>query len=308
MWKWKKIRRKIRYRFIYASVQLMIFISNLMPRVIWLRFCGKLGSLAYLLASHSRKLTIQHLTVAFSSEKNVKEIQKMAREVFVSIGKNAGDIIRACKIHDFPSFERIRKTNGMENAERAFAKRKGVIFLTAHIGAFEFIGTELAFQGYKPMIIGAPMKDEKLNRLLWEQRNKFGASTIEMGKETMRIMKTLKRGGTLIILIDQDIRVKSVFINFFEKPCATPIGATLFALKTGAAIVPIFYHLRRDGLQEVNCYPEVEMTITGSEENDLIINTQKLIDIVEVEIRKYPSQWVWMHERWKTKPGEEIRY
>ncbi len=308
MWKWKKISRKIRYGFIYNSVQAMIFISNLMPRRLWLWLFGKLGGLGFLLASNSRKRTIQHLTFIYGSEKDTHKIHKMAREIFVSIGKNAGDIIRAFNIHDLPSFERIRKTNGMENAERAFAKGKGVIFLTAHIGAFEFIATELAFRGYKPMIIGAPMKDERLTRLLWEQRNKLGASAVEMGKETMRLMKNLKRGGTLIILIDQDIRVKSVFVNFFGKPCATPIGATLFALKTGAAIVPIFYHLRDDGLQEVNCYPEVEMTITGSEENDLIVNTQKLNDVIENEIRKYPTQWVWMHERWKTKQGEEIQF
>jgi KDO2-lipid IV(A) lauroyltransferase len=53
--------------------------------------------------------------------------------------------------------------------------------------------------------------------------------------------------------------------------------------------------------------PELEMTVTGDDETDLIVNTQKLSDVTEQEVRKYPEQWVWMHERWKTKPGKEIR-
>jgi KDO2-lipid IV(A) lauroyltransferase len=245
--------------------------------------------------------------MAYGKEKSETEIKALAREVFVMMGKNAGDIMRAFKVDNLEDFNKIRIANRPDIAEQAFAKGKGVIFLTAHLGAFEFVATELAFRGYKPLIIGTPMKDKRLNNLLWEQRNKLGASAIERGKETVRLIKTLKSGGTITILIDQDTRVKSVFVDFFGIPCATPIGATLLALKTGAAIVPVFYHLREDGMQEVNFYPEVELIITGDEETDMKVNTQRLNDVIEAEIRKHPGQWLWLHERWKTKPGEEIR-
>jgi KDO2-lipid IV(A) lauroyltransferase len=78
-------------------------------------------------------------------------------------------------------------------------------------------------------------------------------------------------------------------------------------MKTGAAVVPVLIHLRDDLMQEFNYYPEIPMSNTGDEEFDLVTNTQRMSDVSEIEIRKYPSQWVWMHERWKTKPGEEIR-
>ena len=305
--KFKKFRRKIRYPVILALVRTMIFISRLFPRKAWLGLCGFLGGVSYWFARRSRKLAIRHLTMAYGKEKSEKEIKALARQVFVMMGKNAGDIMRAFKIDSLTDFDKIRVVNRAEIAEQAFAKGKGVIFLTAHFGAFEFVATELAFRGYKPLIIGTPMKDKRLTNLLWEQRNKLGASAIERGKETVRLIKTLKTGGTIAILIDQDTRVKSVFVNFFGIPCATPIGATLLALKTGAAIVPMFYHLREDGMQEVNFYPEVELLITGDEETDMKVNTQRLNDVIETEIRKHPAQWLWLHERWKTKPGEEIR-
>ena len=223
------------------------------------------------------------------------------------LGMNAGDLIRAYNIKNYEDFKKIVVLKGEEHLLNAQAKGKGVIALVAHLGAFEFTATEFSFRGYKPIIIGTPVKDKKLNDLLWKQREKLGAVAVERGKDTLKIMKNLKAGGTMMILIDQDTKVKSRFVNFFGKPCATPIGATVIAMKTGAAVVPTIIHMRDDLVQEITCYPEIPMTITGNEEEDLIINTQKLSDATELEIRKYPAQWLWMHERWKTKPGEEMR-
>ncbi|MBX2963785.1 MAG: lysophospholipid acyltransferase family protein [Cyclobacteriaceae bacterium] len=303
----KKIRRKIRYTVIYIVLRLVIFISWLIPRNVWVRICGGLGSLAYYLATQSRNLTIRHLTMAFGKTMPADEIRKLAKRVFRMMGKNAGDIIRAVNIKNYESFKRITVANNFHYAEQARQKGNGVIFLTAHIGAFEFSATEVSFRGYQPYIIGASMKDKRLNRLLWSQRSKFGATIVERGKDTFTLIKALKKKGSIGILIDQDTRVKSVFVNFFGVPCATPVGATLLALKTGAAVVPAFCHLRDDLMQEINFYPEVELARTGDEETDIRVNTQRFNDIIEAEIRKFPDQWVWLHERWKTKPGEEIK-
>ena len=305
--KFKKIRRKIRYSVILGLARFMIFISRFFPRTLWLTLCGWLGLLAYHFAGRSRSLTLKHLTLVFGNEKTAEEIKSLSREVFIMMGKNGGDIIRSFNYHKPSDFDKFRITHNPEIAEKAYAKGKGVIFLTGHCGAFELAGTEMSLRGYKPLIIGTPLKDNRLNSLLWRQRSKLGAAAIERGKETVRMLKTLKSGGTIGILIDQDTRVKSVFVDFLGIPCATPIGAAVLALKTEAVVVPIFLHLREDGMQEVNFYPEVELVRTGNEEEDIRINTQKFNDIIGQEIRKHPAQWVWIHERWKTKPGEEIR-
>ncbi|HEU5292472.1 MAG TPA: lysophospholipid acyltransferase family protein [Cyclobacteriaceae bacterium] len=305
--RFKRLRRKIRYNSIYAGIQVLIFFSSLMPRKWWLKFLGFLGGLAYYMASHSRTLTLRHLTLAYRSEKSPAEIKKLSKDVFRMLGMNAGDLIRGYNIKKYEEFKKIVVLKGEEHLLNAQAKGKGVIALVSHLGAFEFTATEFSFRGYKPIIIGTPVKDKKLNDLLWKQREKLGAVAVERGKDTLKIMKNLKAGGTMMILIDQDTKVKSRFVNFFGKPCSTPVGATVIAMKTGAAVVPTIIHMRDDFVQEINCYPEIPMTITGNEEEDLILNTQKMSDATESEIRKHPAQWLWMHERWKTKPGEEIR-
>ncbi len=303
----KKIRRKIRYAVIYALVRFMIFISNLMPRTTWLKFCGTLGRLASVFTVQSKKLAYRHLTMVYRHEKSDTEIKKLTTQVYEMLGKNAGEVIRSFPVSDYNDFKKITDVKGFEYAVQAYQKGKGVIFLTAHVGAFELIATELSFRGYKPLIVGTRLKDQRLNELLSSQRAKLGAVAVERGKDTVRLVRNLKTGGTMAILIDQDTKVKSRFVNFMGFPCATPIGATLLALKTGAAVVPVFTHLREDYTVDIQYYPEIELTVTGDEETDLVTNTQKLSDSIEHEVRKHPAQWVWMHERWKTKPGEEIR-
>jgi Kdo2-lipid IVA lauroyltransferase/acyltransferase len=282
----------------------MIWISNLLPRQIWLVTCGILGSLSFYFASQTRKLTrkltIKHLALAFP-DKSPAQIRALAKSTFKMLGKNAGEILRASKINTMAELQKILITHGYENFEQANKKGKGVIFLTCHLGAFDLQVTNMALRGLNPNIIGTPLKDKKLNDLLWEYRNAHGAIAIERGKETFRMIKVLKSGGSVALLIDQDTKVKTVFVNFFGMPAATPAGATVLAMKTGAAIVPTYIHLGDDGMQHMHILPEIPMQVTGNEESDIVINTQLLSDFIEQQIRKYPDQWVWMHERWKTR-------
>lgn len=297
----KALRRSVRYSLVYWMVRLLLAVSRVLPRKTWLRLSGGLGSLAYHFAHETRTLTTRHLRMAFP-EKSGPEIRKLAKRTFTMLGRNAGDILRSSKVKTLAQLERFLKTEGLENYEAAHAKGKGVIFLTCHLGAFDLQITNMAMRGLNPNIIGTPLKDKRLNDLLWNYRNLHGAIPIERGKETFRMIKVLKSGGSVALLIDQDTKVKTVFVDFFGMPAATPVGATVLALKTGAAVVPTYIYLGEDQLQHMHILPEIPMTVTGDEEHDVAFNTQVLTNFIEEQIRNHPDQWVWMHERWKTQP------
>ncbi|HZB14638.1 MAG TPA: lysophospholipid acyltransferase family protein [Chryseolinea sp.] len=305
MSKRKKIRRKIRYSFVYRFVQFLIFISNLVPRKLWLKFCGVLGRIAYLFVKNTRRRVVKHLSIAFP-EKTPPQVKKLARRVFEFLGKNAGEMLRATRVKTLSDLERFLVTEGLDNYERAIKKGKGVIFLTCHLGAFDLQVSNMALRGLNPNIIGTPLKDARLNELLWDYRNMHGAIAIERGRETFRLIKVLKSGGSVALLIDQDTKVKSRFVNFFGKPAATPVGATVLAMKTGAAVVPTYVYLGKDWKQHMHILPEIPIKTSGDDEADMVYNTQVLTNFIEDVIRKYPEQWVWMHKRWRTRPGEEI--
>jgi Kdo2-lipid IVA lauroyltransferase/acyltransferase len=301
MGKMKNARRYVQYTFVYWLVRFLIFLSTITPRRFWLSFCGMLGSLAYHLTGETRRLTIRHISMAFP-EKSKAEVIKLAKQTFKMLGKNAGEILRTSRIKTIEELNKILITDGYENYDKAHGKGNGVIFLTLHLGAFDLQVTNMAMRGLNPNIIGTPLKDPRLNDLLWNYRNGHGAIAIERGRETFRMIKILKSGGSVALLIDQDTKVKTVFVDFFGMPAATPVGATVLALKTGAAIVPTYVHLADDGLQHMHILPEIPMRRTANEEDDIVYNTQVLTKFIEDTIRKHPDQWVWMHERWKTKP------
>jgi Kdo2-lipid IVA lauroyltransferase/acyltransferase len=302
----RPLQKRIKYSALYLFVRFLIFFSNLLPRKVWLSFCGWLGKIAYAVSPKPRERTIYHLGLAFSGEKSTKEIIALSKQVFVMLGKNGGDILRSLQVKNLDDLNKFLVTHGLENYEKAFAKGKGVMFLTSHLGAFDLQITNMALRGLNPNIVGTALKDERLNELLWQYRNAYGAIAIERGKESVRLFKALKSGGSIAILIDQDTKVKSRFVDFFGMKASTPIGATILALRTGAAVVPTYIYLDSDGKQQMHILPEIPLMITGDEETDLVVNTQNFTNFTEQIVREHPEQWVWMHERWKTRPGEEI--
>jgi KDO2-lipid IV(A) lauroyltransferase len=295
--------KRLKYFALYWFVRFMLAFSNLLPRTWWLAFCGRLGKIAFVLLPKFREKTIIHLGLAYGHEKSAKEIYELARRVYLMLGKNAGDIFRSIEVKLLADLEKFLITTGIENFEKANSRNKGVIFLTCHLGAFDMQITNMALRGLKPNIIGTTLKDPRLNDLLVNYRNAYGAIAIERGKETFRLIKALKMGGAVAILIDQDTNVKSVFVDFFGMKASTPVGAAVLALKTGAAIIPTVMYLGDDNKQHMEIFPEIPLIVTGNEEADIQSNTQIFTKFIESEIRKHPEQWVWMHERWKTRPN-----
>lgn len=295
----KTIIRAVKYKLLYGVVVSVIAVSNEMPRRVWLGLCVCLGHLLYYVAPGINRQIQQNLTNAFKNEKTTREIQALTKQVVVMLVKNGGVVLREFLISR-DGFHQQTIVRGADHAEKAFQRGRGVIFLTAHTGPFECLAHELSISGYHPYIIGTPLKDAMLNELINTNRTRFGAVVIERGKETYRVMKNIMAGGTMALLIDQDTSVKSVFVNFFGMPCSTPAGAAVIALKTGAAVVPVFSHLNEKGKHEVDYYREVNLQATGNDSEDIVANTQTLTTIIENQIRKFPAQWVWMHRRWKT--------
>ena len=303
----RHLRKRLKYTLIYWTVLFTIGLSRIVPRTWWLALFGFIGRIVYRFRSRFKDLVIKHLTMAFGKEKSPEEIQALSKEVYIMLAKNGADVIRSWSVETLEQLQKFVVVEGKEHADRAVAKGKGVIYFTGHIGAFELMISAMGLNGMPFLVVGTELKDERLNDIVVQFRSKHGSEAIPRGRETFKLIKTLKSGGAVGMLIDQDTKVKSRFVNFFGMPASTPVGAALMAMKTGAAVVPALIHLGEDNLQHMILYPEVEMVNTGDDEKDMITNTQTLTTILENAIRRHPAQWVWMHERWKTKPGEEER-
>lgn len=293
-------RKKLKYTFLVSLVKSLIWISSWMPRV-WLHaIFSRLAKWAFVLVKKERAKTINNIKIGYP-EKTEQEVQQFARNVFINLGKNYADLAKGLSIKTKEQYRKTVRIVGEEHFQKAFEKGKGVIALNCHLGAFELAGTYSGLH-YPTVGVGAKLKNEALDKLLVDNRTSRGIDFSHRGEGTIKMLRSLKQGKVLMMLIDQDTtKVKNVFVDFYGKQASTPIGAALLAQKTGASVVPMAMSMQ-DGKQVLTIDPEIPVVVSGDEETDLKVNTQNFTSASEKFIKSFPEQWVWVHERWKTRP------
>ena len=301
----KPLHKKLRDDFFYLLVLIFIKMLRLMPRRPALMAMRVLGHLVFLLAKAPRQRATENLSRVYGTEKSKREIKAIARAVFVHFATVAGDVVRI-PIMVRSGINKLVSTQGTEHFDRAFEAGKGVLLTTCHFGNFELLGAWMAQNGYPMKVIGTALFDPRLDQILVEIRKSSGNSAITRGENTREIIRTLRKGEAVGMLIDQDTKSQGVFVNFFGKPAHTPSGLAVLARRLNVPIVPAFMYLKDDLSYHLECLPPLDLVKTAKEESDIVVNTQKISDAYEAMIRRYPEQWVWMHKRWKTQPIPKI--
>ncbi len=299
--KFKTIKRKIRYFFLYYILKFILKTAKYMPECIVYKFC-ECGALLFFYSSKKmREITLNNLNKAFGEKPDNFNI---AKNTFLNIGRNTAEMAMWGKYNKKKLLQCI-SIKGIEHLTNALEKNKGVMILTAHCGNWEFVNAYFFARGYTGKILARRMHDERIEKLLKEMREFTGSEIIDRDSFSRDIFKTLKANGMIGMLADQDIKnLKSVFVNFFGHPAYTPVSPVMIALTSGCAVLPTF--ISRDEKckykHKMIIHPELEFIKNRKDPEAIIKNTQLWSDCVENHIRKYPDQWVWFHRRWKTTP------
>jgi KDO2-lipid IV(A) lauroyltransferase len=176
--------------------------------------------------------------------------------------------------------------------------------LTAHFDNWELLGASLALNGYPLNVVAREVRSEKLQQLVKAHREAVGMKVIYRGASLKSGLRCLKRNEILAILADVDTKSDGVFVDFFGRLAYTPIGPVAIALKTQALIVPAFIIRQPDDSHRVVIEKPLKLQITGQKNIDIQVNTQLFTKVIESYVRRYPTQWIWMHPRFKTRPPE----
>lgn len=304
----KSNRRKrvqaVRRTLVYLLVRVTVAVFRAMPRRLAIAIGEVLGWAAPFLARKERRLSRKHLGIAFDGSKPPEELDRLSREMFRFLVLNFIDTIRLKAM----SASQIRRTvvpHDMVRVRDAIS-RGPAIFLTSHTGCWELLGAYLAIEGIPLDVVARRMYDERLERLLIDSRESAGMGNISRGSGTRDIIRSLNAGRGIGFLIDQDIKnVKGVFVDFFGTPAHTATAPAQLALKRGIPIIPILTY-RDDNHCHHACIGEpLEIEMTGDYDRDTLALTAACSAATEAFIREHPEQWVWFHERWKTRPPKE---
>jgi KDO2-lipid IV(A) lauroyltransferase len=292
------MRRKLEY----AAAWPFIKILGLMPRRLARAFAIGIGGVVYLLHFRLREVGMRNLKMALP-EKSEAERARILRGVFTSLGRQLAELCQFPK-YTKDNVENVVVYDGLENYQRAYARGKGVLFLTAHFGGWELSAFAHSLHGHWLHVVMRPMDNEYLDRMLQGYRTMHGNKVVPKDDFVRGLLAAMKAGETVGILMDTNMTPpQGVFVDFFGVPACTASGLARIALRTDAMVVPGFtiwdealgkYRLRFD--------PAVELARTGNLEADIVANTQKFTKVIEDYVRKYPEQWLWVHRRWKTRP------
>ena len=299
----------MRERLEYWIVWLWVKTIGLLPRPLARAKGIVLGLIVYLLFGRLRRVGMRNLALAFP-DMNHRDRRRILRGTYVSLGRQLAEVCL------FPRYTRenvsqIVVYEGFENFERAYARQKGVLFLTAHLGAWELSAFAHSLQGHPLAIVMRSLDNPRVDRLIQSYRTLHGNRTVDKDDFVRGLLAAMRNGETVGILMDTNMTPpQGVFVDFFGIPACTASGLARIALRTDAAVVPAFtvwdsklrkYTLRFD--------PAIELVRTGDDQADIVANTAKLTRIIEEYVRRYPDQWLWVHRRWKTRPeGQPALY
>ncbi len=264
-----------------------------------------MGLLAYYLRSRWRKVGHRNLALVFPTL-SPRERRCLLKRSFRNLGRLLGEFSRFP--HLTPETIRALVTyEGLEHYERARAQGRGVLILTAHFGAWELSAFAHALYGYPMAVLVRPLDNPRLDRLIEAYRTLSGNRLIPKREAARHILRALRRGETIGILMDLNTQPhEGLFCDFFGRPaCTSPLIARL-ALRTEAPVVPGFLIWdERTRIHILHFDPPVPLIRTGDLERDAQLNTEQFNRILESFIRRYPDHWLWIHKRWHTRPPGE---
>jgi Kdo2-lipid IVA lauroyltransferase/acyltransferase len=258
-----------------------------------------IAKLLDVLVPRLRRIAVKNLTMAGFS--NPEEI---AGGVFVSIARLLATFARLPRLTP-QNISSLIRYDGLENFTTALARGHGVLVATAHLGNWELSAFSHAWMTAPMHIVVRPIDNPRIDALVERYRGLSGNHIIEKKDAARGILKALRSGDSVGILIDQNTTLdQGVFIDFFGKKACAGTAFAKLAHHSGAAVVPGFALWSHEEQRYIlRFYPEIPMT------GDVAEDTQRIHSQLESVIRQYPDQWLWIHRRWKTRPpGEPSLY
>lgn len=283
---------------------------RLLPLRVALAFGAGLGRLLYALGGGRRRLVLRNLAQAFP-EKPDAERRAIARRALANLGRTLVEVLRLPDLTEEDVRARIR-VEGHDTFELLRRTGKGALALSAHFGNFEYISVALNRLGLiQCHLIGRRVKNARIDAALKALRACHGVDTIANKKTFHDILERLRQGCGIGVVLDQNMkRSMGIFVDFFGKPASTTPGLALLAERSRGTPVVSIFAVRESAWREggdpakhvIVLNPPIPWLEGATHEETLRLNTQRYTAVIEEWVRRYPDQWFWLHDRWRTQP------
>jgi len=291
----------MRYKLEYFAVLLLRKIILKIPVKCAYFMAELLGLLLYYVIRIRRKMMFTNLTRVFP-EKSASEINGIIKRNYIKICKSAFEYFLIQKINT-DNFECFGWLEDNQIIDEITKQNRGVILLGGHFDNPELVTNILRLSGYQMVALVKKQNNPFINAMFSKIRGTHGVEVIYKGPSVKDIFRRLKEKKILATVAD--IAVSSnegIVIDFCGIPTPTPIGPAKFGLRTNASIIPVFSYRMSDNRHRIKVFrPLTPDASADTEDKQIVSIMEKYNKLLEDNIRKYPDEWFWMHNRWKHK-------
>jgi KDO2-lipid IV(A) lauroyltransferase len=292
----------------YWLARILLTGLGVLPRRLAIAVGLLIGRLAYLMPGNLSRTGKLNLEIAFP-ELPEPERDKLLRGCFASLGRLLGEFSQLPRatpesLRQIIEYDEV----GLAHLREAEKNKRGVIFLTGHLGVWELHSFGWSALEYPLSFLVRPLDNPRIEEMIEAVRTRFGNRAIDKQSAARQSLRVLREGGTLGILSDLNTQTREgVFVPFFGKLACTTAGIATLALKTDAVVIPTCAVWNKERKRYFfHGDPPVELIRTGDHDKDIEVNTARFAAAVERMVRLYPDQWLWIHKRWKTRPEGEV--
>lgn len=269
----------------------------------------RVGLLIRLMLPSRRKIAEENIALSLEYMRQQPEWggadaspEELAKEVFRNLGCS---LVETCRLYHGRAERLINRIEirGQEHYEAARARGKGLIFLTGHCGNWELVALAYARLFNSSMsVVARRQNNPYLNQMVERMRMHYDNRVIYKDNALKNMISVIRKNGVIGLLVDQTVFAEEgSLIDFLGRKAWASHAPVLLARKTGVAVLPAFIH-REGDRHIVDLYPELQFSRDNSE-SGWRSDVKLYSSAIERFIIQHPTQWYWVHRRWKRTEG-----
>jgi Kdo2-lipid IVA lauroyltransferase/acyltransferase len=280
--------------------QLFLYLTLRLPEPVVHAIAEVLGRLFWLIGIPWRRLAMKNLRLVYRDALPESELRKIARKSMVNVVR----MVLEMMVFFRPPYTAAREIpiQGEDNLKNVLKQGRPVVMLGSHVGNFMLLFFSLTLRGYPLHFVFKQPQASTFGDFMDKYIRDAGLNPIHLkprSEAAKRSLGVLRNKGILWIALDQNTREGAVGVPFFGVRAATARGPAVLALRTGAAVLPVYVKRDKWLRHTIIIEEPIDLEYTGDKENDIDKNLRRFSAIIEREVLENPMEWWWVHERWK---------
>lgn len=299
-----KVRRPWLDYLTYLTIRSIVNLAQLMTIRQSYALAGLLSWFLFRADTRHRLVGVENLERAFGDRYTPEEREKIVREVYRHFACMLMEILHTAKRMDLANYRDHIELVGHEPIlDQMLTGGRPMIFLSGHYGNWELAGYVFGLFGFPTVSIARTLDNPYLDRYLRSFRERTGQLLVPKSGGFDQMEDTLRSGKVLSFLADQDAGQRGLYVDFFGRPASTHKAIALLAIEHQAPVVVGVARRIGPGFRyEIRCEDIIDPVHLAGEPDAVRQLTQRFTSALERLIRQDPTQYLWLHRRWKHQP------